>query len=93
VFDLAWTHSQVVLRQINATQADAQLYGHLASSILYANAALRAEASVLGQNRRGSPGCGATPFPAMCRLCCCRLPTPPTLSWRTNWCRPTPIGG
>ena len=32
VFDLAWTHSQVFLRQINATEADAQLYGHLASS-------------------------------------------------------------
>ena len=27
VFDLAWTHSQVFLRQINATEADAQLYG------------------------------------------------------------------
>ncbi|MCC8986231.1 MAG: cyclic beta 1-2 glucan synthetase [Candidatus Contendobacter sp.] len=56
VFDLAWTHSQVVLRQLNATQADAQLYGHLASSILYANATLRAETSVLSQNRRGQSG-------------------------------------
>lgn len=46
VFDLAWTHSQVVLRQLNASQADAQLYGHLASSILYANAALRAETKI-----------------------------------------------
>ena len=27
VFDLAWTHSQVMLRQLNATEADAQLYG------------------------------------------------------------------
>jgi len=56
VFDLAWTHSQVVLRQLNATQADVQLYGGLASSILYANAALRAEPSVLAQNRRGQSG-------------------------------------
>ncbi len=56
VFDLAWTHSQVVLRQLNATQADAQLYGRLASSILYANASLRAEASILSQNRRGQSG-------------------------------------
>jgi len=55
-FDLAWTHSQVVLRQLNATAADAQLYCHLASSILYANDALRAEASVLMQNRRGQSG-------------------------------------
>ncbi len=32
VFDLAWTHSQVLLRQLNATQADAQLYERLAGS-------------------------------------------------------------
>ncbi len=56
VFDVAWTHSQVVLRQLNATQTDAQLYGRLASSILYAHAALRADASVLIQNRRGQSG-------------------------------------
>ena len=36
VFDLAWTHSQVVMRQLNATEADAQLYGRLANSVLYA---------------------------------------------------------
>jgi cellobiose phosphorylase len=29
VFDLAWTHSQVVRRQINASQADARLYERL----------------------------------------------------------------
>jgi cellobiose phosphorylase len=56
VFDLAWTHNQVVLRQIDAAEADAQLYGRLASSILYANAKLRADASVLGKNRRGQSG-------------------------------------
>ncbi|MBI5017592.1 MAG: cyclic beta 1-2 glucan synthetase [Deltaproteobacteria bacterium] len=56
VFDLAWTHNQVVLRQINATEADAQLYGRLAGSVLYANSGLRADPSVLGQNRRGQPG-------------------------------------
>ncbi len=56
VFDLAWTHSQVLLRQINATEADAQLYGHLASNVLYANSSLRANASVLIKNRRGQSG-------------------------------------
>ncbi|NBC46781.1 MAG: cyclic beta 1-2 glucan synthetase [Gammaproteobacteria bacterium] len=56
VFDLAWTHSQVVLRQLNATPADAQLYGRLASSILYTNASLRAAPAVLAQNRRGQSG-------------------------------------
>jgi cellobiose phosphorylase len=56
VFDLAWTHSQVLLRQLNATQADVQLYKRLANSILYANASLRGAASVLSQNRRGQSG-------------------------------------
>ncbi|MDB5802562.1 MAG: NdvB [Rhodocyclales bacterium] len=56
VFELAWTHSQVVLRQINATEADAQLYGRLASSVLYANAMLRADPSIILRNRRGQSG-------------------------------------
>src|SRR3989454_3371643 len=56
VFDLAWTHNQVVLRQLNATEADAQLYGRLASSVIYANSSLRADASVLIKNRRGQSG-------------------------------------
>jgi cyclic beta-1,2-glucan synthetase len=56
VFDLAWSHSQVVLRQINATEADAQLYGRLASSVLYANSALRAYAGLISRNRRGQSG-------------------------------------
>ncbi|WP_035052599.1 GH36-type glycosyl hydrolase domain-containing protein [Andreprevotia chitinilytica] len=56
VFDLAWTHSQVALRQLNATEADALLFARLASTVIYANAALRADASVLIQNRRGQSG-------------------------------------
>ena len=56
VFELAWTHSQVLLRQINATEADAQLYGQLAGAIVYANAALRANPAVLARNRRGQSG-------------------------------------
>jgi cyclic beta-1,2-glucan synthetase len=56
VFDLAWTHSLVLLRQINTTEADAQLYAGLAGSILYANASLRADPGVILQNRRGQSG-------------------------------------
>ena len=56
VFELAWTQSQVLLRQINATEADAQLYAHLASSLIYPNASLRADASVIIKNRRGQSG-------------------------------------
>lgn len=56
VIDLAGTHSGVILRQINARQPEAHLYRRLASSVIYANAALRADASVLIQNRRGQSG-------------------------------------
>ena len=56
VFELAWTHAQVLLRQINANEADAQLYGRLANSILYAHAGLRADSGVLMKNRRGQSG-------------------------------------
>ena len=56
VFDLAWTHSQVVRRQINASQADAQLYERLAGLMVYAHPLLRADAGVLLQNRRGQSG-------------------------------------
>ncbi len=52
-FELSWTHSQVVLRQIGATEADAELYGKIASSILYLNPALRAQASTILKNHRG----------------------------------------
>ncbi len=56
VFELSWTHSQVVLRQLNASEADAQLYVRLAGAIIYADEALRADASVLIRNRRGQSG-------------------------------------
>ncbi|HSV97546.1 MAG TPA: glucoamylase family protein [Spirochaetota bacterium] len=56
VFDLAWTHSQVMLLHLNATEADAQLFGHLAGSIIYANANLRADPNIIINNRRGQPG-------------------------------------
>ncbi|MBS0554848.1 MAG: cyclic beta 1-2 glucan synthetase, partial [Proteobacteria bacterium] len=56
VFELSWTHSQVVLRQLDLSEADAQLHARLASAVLYANAALRADASVLMRNRRGQSG-------------------------------------
>ena len=56
VFELAWTHSQLVLRQLNATEADAQLYARLASSILFTNSIFRADPSILISNRRGQSG-------------------------------------
>lgn len=56
VFELAWTHSQVVLRQLNASEADAQLYARLANAVIYPTAALRAEAGILLKNQRGQSG-------------------------------------
>ena len=56
VFDLAWTHGQVLLRQLNASAADAQLYGRIAGSILYANSSLRADPSVISKNHGGQSG-------------------------------------
>lgn len=52
-FELSWTHSQVVLRQINAKEEDAELYGRLASSVIYQNPALRANSNILIKNQRG----------------------------------------
>ena len=56
VLELAWTHSQVILRQINAIESDAQLYARLASSIIFANPSLRTGPSVMIKNNRGQSG-------------------------------------
>ncbi|HEY4185351.1 MAG TPA: glucoamylase family protein [Polyangia bacterium] len=53
VFDLSWTHSQVVLHQVAITEADSQLYERMAGHILYANPNLRAARSVIARNRSG----------------------------------------
>ncbi len=56
VFELASTHGQMFLRQINATEADAILYQKLASSVLFTNSSLRAPSSLLFKNFRGQSG-------------------------------------
>ncbi len=56
VVELSWPHSQVVLRQLNASEADAQLYSRLANSVIYVNPLLRADASILIRNHRGQSG-------------------------------------
>lgn len=55
-FELSWTHSQVVLRQIGASETDAQLYCRLASSLIYASQLFRADPSILISNHRGQSG-------------------------------------
>ncbi len=56
VLDLAWTHSQVVLRHLNATEADAQIYCKLAGSIIFAHSSLRADPGIIAKNNRGQSG-------------------------------------
>lgn len=56
VLELSWTHGHVVLRQLDATEAEAKLFGRLAGSILYANRLLRAPGSVIARNRIGQSG-------------------------------------
>ncbi len=52
VFEMAWTHSQVTLRQLNVTEAEAQLFARLAGSIVHPNKQRRAEPGILAKNRR-----------------------------------------
>ena len=56
IFGLAWTHGQVLLHQLNSSEADAQLYGKLASAIIYSSSARRANSNALAGNRRGQSG-------------------------------------
>ena len=55
-FEMAWSHSQLVLRQLQATEAEAQVYVELAGAVLFANPRLRADAGLLVRNRLGQPG-------------------------------------
>lgn len=55
-FDMAWSHSQIVTRQLNVTEAEAQTYGRLASSMLFAHTRHRAARSVIAQNTLGQQG-------------------------------------
>ncbi|MGA2247344.1 MAG: glucoamylase family protein [Verrucomicrobiota bacterium] len=52
-FELAWTHGLIMLRQLNTTEIEAQLYGRLAGALLYNQAARRAIPSILARNQRG----------------------------------------
>ncbi len=55
-FEMAWFQSQEVLRHLNATEANAQVFGRLATSVIYGNALRRAKPSVIARNRLGQSG-------------------------------------
>jgi len=52
-FEMAWFESQEVLRLLNMTEADAQVYGRLAGSVIYASAGRRASPSIIARNTLG----------------------------------------
>lgn len=56
VFEMVRSHSQVVLRQLNANEDDASLFNRLAGAVLFPSHELRAESRVIMQNRRGQAG-------------------------------------
>ena len=53
VFEMAWTHSQVMLHRLQARESDCQLFSQLAGLILYSNPRLRARPSLIARNRKG----------------------------------------
>jgi cellobiose phosphorylase len=55
-FEMAWFQSQEVLRHLNASEVDAQLYGRLATALIYGNALRRVAPSVIARNQLGQSG-------------------------------------
>ncbi len=53
VFTIARSHSQVALRQINASEEQANLFNRLAGSIIFPTAEMRPCPQILARNRRG----------------------------------------
>ena len=56
VYNLAWTHNQMIMQQLNITEADIQLSERLVSAIIYPSPIWRASPSVLLSNRSGQSG-------------------------------------
>ncbi|MDZ4199944.1 MAG: cyclic beta 1-2 glucan synthetase, partial [Kiritimatiellia bacterium] len=55
-FDMAWSHSQIILRQLNVTEAEAQLYGRLVGSMCFAHARHRTPFGVIAKNKLDQRG-------------------------------------
>ena len=93
LLDLAWTHGQVILQQLNATEAEAQNLRPLGQfDHLCQRPAPRQRQRVGKKRARANQVYGDTASPATCRSSCCESP----IATRSNSCdkssRPTPIG-
>ncbi len=56
VHNLAWTHNQMIMQQLNISDGDVHLYMRLASAIIYPNSNWRAGSGVLMKNQLGQSG-------------------------------------
>ncbi len=56
VFELAWTHSNAELQHLNSVEAEGQMYGRLAGSVIYATSRYRPNSAILVRNKRGQSG-------------------------------------
>ena len=55
-FEMAWFQSQEVLRHLNASEADAQVFDRVATALIFANGLRRAAPSVIARNQLGQSG-------------------------------------
>ena len=55
-FESAWFQSQETLRQLNVTETDAQAFGRLAGSVVYASGLRRAPPGIIARNRSRQSG-------------------------------------
>ncbi len=93
VIAAAPTHGQAILTRLQANGADAQLYARLAGYVIYANASLRADPSILGRNRQGQSGLWRLRhLRRFADRVCCELLTRRISIWCANSCKPTLIG-
>ena len=53
IISMGWSHSQVVLGQLGASEADAQLFGRLTGSVIFASPTHRASSAILSANKAG----------------------------------------
>jgi cellobiose phosphorylase len=56
VFELAWTHAHVLLRQLDVSVAEAQLYAQAAGALVFSQDTHRANETLIRSNHRGQSG-------------------------------------
>jgi hypothetical protein len=91
-FEMAWFQSQEVLRHLSATEADAQVFGRLANSVIFGHALRAPVPASLPATSLGNPGCGALVSRAISRSFCCTWATSTASAWSDRYSKHMPIG-